>query len=174
MLSPHDRAVLNLAVALKAEYFTLRSAAWFEAILPARFRQRRIMPHLIVEYSSNPEEQMDLDGLMTKLRDRPVASGVFPLGGIRVRGERRDRYLVADGASGNGFVHLTARIGHGRNEATRRAAAEALFELSLKPYAIGLRRTGPRPFLRDGRSRPVDQSEKEQSARTAARCGRGS
>ena len=87
------------------------------------------MPHLIVEYSSNLEEQMDLDGLMTKLRDRAVASGVFPLGGIRVRGERRDRFLVADGASGNGFVHLTARIGHGRNEATRRSAAEALFEV---------------------------------------------
>ena len=87
------------------------------------------MPHLIVEYSSNLEAQMDLDGLMTKLRDRAVASGVFPLGGIRVRGERRDRYLVADGAPGNGFVHLTARIGHGRDAKTRRAAAEALFEV---------------------------------------------
>ncbi|MCY4565410.1 MAG: 5-carboxymethyl-2-hydroxymuconate Delta-isomerase [Gammaproteobacteria bacterium] len=87
------------------------------------------MPHLIVEYSSNLEEQMDLDGLMTRLRDRAVATGVFPLGGIRVRGERRDRYLVADGAPGNGFVHLTARIGHGRDEETRRAAAEALFEV---------------------------------------------
>lgn len=87
------------------------------------------MPHLIVEYSSNLEAQMDLDGLMTKLRDRAVASGVFPLGGIRVRGERRDRYLVADGAPENGFVHLTARIGHGRDAGTRRAAAEALFEV---------------------------------------------
>ena len=72
---------------------------------------------------------MDLDGLMTKLRDRAVASGVFPLGGIRVRGERRDRYVVADGAPGNGFVHLTARIGHGRDAETRRAAAQALFEV---------------------------------------------
>ena len=90
------------------------------------------MPHLIVEYSSNLEELMDLDGLMTKLRDRAVATGVFPLGGIRVRGERRDRYLVADGAPGNGFVHLTARIGHGRDAQTRRAAAEALFEVLLR------------------------------------------
>lgn len=87
------------------------------------------MPHLIVEYSSNLEAQMDLDGLMTKLRDRAVACGVFPLGGIRVRGVRRDRYLVADGAPENGFVHLTARIGHGRDVETRRAAAEALFEV---------------------------------------------
>ena len=87
------------------------------------------MPHLIVEYSSNLDAQMDLDGLMTKLRDRAVSSGVFPLGGIRVRGVRRDRYLVADGAPENGFVHLTARIGYGRDAETRRAAAETLFDV---------------------------------------------
>ena len=87
------------------------------------------MPHLIVEYSSNLEAQMDLDGLMTKLRDGAVASGVFALGGIRVRAQRRDRYLVADGQPGHGFVHVTARVGHGRDAVTRRAAAEALFEV---------------------------------------------
>ena len=85
------------------------------------------MPHLIIEYSANLEDAMDLEGLMTKLRDRAVASGIFPLGGIRVRGERRDRYLVADGAPDNGFVHVTARIGHGRDRVTRRVAAETLF-----------------------------------------------
>ncbi len=87
------------------------------------------MPHLIVEYSANLEEAMDLDRLMAKLRDGAAASGMFPLGGIRVRGERRDRYLVADGQPDNGFVHLTARIGHGRDADTRRRAAEALFEV---------------------------------------------
>ena len=85
------------------------------------------MPHLIVEYSQNIEAELDLDGLMAKLRDRAVASGVFPLGGIRIRGECRGRYLIADGNPGNGFVHLTARIGHGRSEAVRKAAAEQLF-----------------------------------------------
>ncbi len=87
------------------------------------------MPHLIVEYSSNLEDAIELDTLMAKLRDRAVASGVFSLGGIRVRGECRDRYLVADGASDNGFVHITARVGHGRDAATRREAAESLFEV---------------------------------------------
>lgn len=87
------------------------------------------MPHLIVEYSANLEDQIDLDSLMVKLRDRAVASGVFPLGGIRIRGERRDRYLVADGQPNNAFVHLTARVGQGRDEATRAAAAEALFDV---------------------------------------------
>ncbi len=90
------------------------------------------MPHLIVEYSSNLDDQIDLESLMTKLRDRAVASGVFPLGGIRVRGERRDHYLVADGERDNAFVHLTARVGHGRDAATRQAASQALFEVLLR------------------------------------------
>jgi len=85
------------------------------------------MPHLIVEYSANLQQEMELDALMVKLRDQAVASGVFPLGGIRVRGERRDQYIVADGAPDNGFVHITARIGHGRDQATRRGVAETLF-----------------------------------------------
>ena len=87
------------------------------------------MPHLIVEYSSNLEDQIDLESLMTKLRDCAVASGVFPMGGVRVRGERRAHYLVADGQRDNAFVHLTARVGHGREAATRRAVSEALFEV---------------------------------------------
>ncbi len=85
------------------------------------------MPHLIIEYSDNIESAMDLDGLMLKLRDCAVGSGVFPLGGIRIRGERRDRYLVADGDPDNAYIHLMARIGHGRDMETRRAVAKDLF-----------------------------------------------
>ena len=85
------------------------------------------MPHLIVEYSQNIEAELDLDGLMAKLRDRALASGIFPLGGIRIRGACRGRCLIADGDPDNGFVHLTARIGHGRSEAVRKSVAEQLF-----------------------------------------------
>lgn len=86
------------------------------------------MPHLIIEYSANLEDDLDLDGLMRKLRDVAAAGGVFPLPGIRVRAARRDRYLVADGDPAHGFVHVTARIGAGRAEATRRAQAQLLFD----------------------------------------------
>ncbi len=48
------------------------------------------MPHLIVEYSANIEEDLQLPELLTRLRDCAVATGVFPLGGIRLRGARRD------------------------------------------------------------------------------------
>jgi len=87
------------------------------------------VPHLIIEYSANLEDDLDLDGLMVKLRDCAVASGVFPLGGIRIRGARRDRYLITDGDPENGFVHLIARIGHGRPLDVRKEVAGALFEV---------------------------------------------
>lgn len=87
------------------------------------------MPHLIIEYSANLEDRLDLDGLMVKLRDCAVASGVFALGGIRIRGACRDRYLVTDGDPANGFVHVVARIGHGRSLALRKEVAGSLFEV---------------------------------------------
>lgn len=86
------------------------------------------MPHLIIEYSANLEDRLDLERLMVKLRDCAVASGVFPLGGIRVRGARRDRYLITDGDPDNAFVHVTARIGHGRSLEVRKRVAADLFE----------------------------------------------
>lgn len=87
------------------------------------------MPHLIVEYSANIEEALKLPELLTRLRDCAVASGVFPLGGIRLRGARRDHYLIADGDPANAFVHLTARIGQGRTLEIRQSIAQALFDV---------------------------------------------
>lgn len=87
------------------------------------------MPHLIVEYSANIEEALKVPELLTRLRDCAVASGVFPLGGIRLRGARRDHYLIADGDPANGFVHLTARIGQGRTLEVRQSIAQALFDV---------------------------------------------
>lgn len=87
------------------------------------------MPHLIVEYSANIEDELGLDALMCRLRDRAVETGVFPLPGIRVRAARRDRYVIADGNPEHAFVHLTVRIGHGRAPEVRREVADRLFEV---------------------------------------------
>ncbi|MBM3642847.1 MAG: 5-carboxymethyl-2-hydroxymuconate Delta-isomerase [Alphaproteobacteria bacterium] len=85
------------------------------------------MPHLYVEYSANIESEIDPPRLFDALFDAAVATGVFEPGGIRVRGLRIDRYRVADGHPDNGFVHLIAKIGHGRDEATKKRMGEALF-----------------------------------------------
>jgi 5-carboxymethyl-2-hydroxymuconate isomerase len=87
------------------------------------------VPHLIIEYSANIENELGLDVLMSRLRDRAVETGVFPLPGIRVRASRRDRFLIADGDPQHAFVHLMVRIGHGRRPEVRRQVADRLFEV---------------------------------------------
>ena len=105
------------------------------------------MPHLIVEYSANIEDQIALDALLDTLHACALRTGVFPLGGLRVRAHRAAAYRIADKAPENGFVHVTALIGHGRPLDVQQRAAEELFavltahldELFAKsPLAISL------------------------------------
>ena len=86
------------------------------------------MPHLIVEYSANVEEGIALDQLLDKLHACALETGVFPIGGLRVRAHRTNAYRIADKAPENGFVHVTALIGHGRPLDVQQRAGEMLFE----------------------------------------------
>jgi 5-carboxymethyl-2-hydroxymuconate isomerase len=86
------------------------------------------MPHLIVEYSANLDPRLDLDHLLEALHAAAAGTGVFPLGGIRTRAARRDHYRIADGDPDNAFVHVTARIRHGRPLDVRQRAGQALFD----------------------------------------------
>jgi len=85
------------------------------------------LPHLIIEYSANIEDQIGLDELLDKLHATALATGVFPLGGLRIRAHRTDRYRIADNDPQNGFVHMTALIGHGRALDVQQRAGEQLF-----------------------------------------------
>lgn len=85
------------------------------------------MPHIIIEYSSNLEGQVDFPAFLTALRDSALATGVFPIGGVRVRAYCADHYLIADGHADNAFVHIMLRVGHGRDLGTRKSACEAIF-----------------------------------------------
>ena len=86
------------------------------------------MPHLIVEYSANLEDDIDLGALLGALHAAAIKTGVFPLGGCRTRAARRDHYVIADDSPENAFVHVIARIGAGRGVETRRRAGDAIFE----------------------------------------------
>lgn len=85
------------------------------------------MPHLIVEYSANIEDRIALDELLDKMHACALRTGVFPIGGLRVRAHRTDHYRVADKAADNGFVHVTAVIGHGRTLDVQQRAGDELF-----------------------------------------------
>lgn len=93
------------------------------------------MPHFIAEYTDNIEQQADLPGLFEKVHRVLGDSGVFPLGGIRSRGVRLDTWRMADGKHDYAFVHMTLKVGHGRDLATRQAVAEALSALITEHFA---------------------------------------
>ena len=69
------------------------------------------MPHLIVEYSANLEPDLDMAHVISVLHEAALETGVFPIGGLRVRASRRDIYKIADGHPDNAFIHVQARIG---------------------------------------------------------------
>ncbi|WLH26129.1 5-carboxymethyl-2-hydroxymuconate isomerase [Pseudomonas sp. FP215] len=93
------------------------------------------MPHFIAEYTDNLEQQADLPGLFEKVHRVLGDSGVFPLGGIRSRGVRLDTWRMADGKHDYAFVHMTLKVGHGRDLATREAVAQAVFAVITEHFA---------------------------------------
>ena len=96
------------------------------------------MPHFIIEYSANLERELDLPAFVDVVHEAALATGIFPLKGMRTRAARRDTYRIADGHPDNGFVHLIARIGHGRTTEVKKAGGQAIFDAVtayLKPLS---------------------------------------
>jgi 5-carboxymethyl-2-hydroxymuconate isomerase len=85
------------------------------------------MPHLVVEYSANLEGRVDVDGLLDRLYAVAIETGLFPIGGIRIRAYRAELYRIADLGPDNAFVHVTAMVGSGRTLDQRRGASDLIF-----------------------------------------------
>jgi 5-carboxymethyl-2-hydroxymuconate isomerase len=127
---------------------------------------------LIVEYSANIEDRIALDGLLDKLHACALATGVFPLGGLRVRAHRSDAYRIADLSPDNGFVHVTALIGHGRPlDVQQRAGEELLAALAAhleplfaqSPLAISLNMQEMHPVLNFKKNNLHDYAKRRRS-----------
>lgn len=85
------------------------------------------MPHFTLEYSANLEPDIDIDQLFEQVHDCLGSSGVFPLGGIRSRAIRMDKYRIADGKHDYAFAHMTLKVGSGRDLETRKRECDRLF-----------------------------------------------
>lgn len=85
------------------------------------------MPHLTIEYSANLEDDLDMAAFCAEMRDAMLATGIFPLGGIRVRAFPCRIYVIADGDPAHAYLNMICRIGAGRDPETRLAAAEAIY-----------------------------------------------
>lgn len=82
------------------------------------------MPHMTVDYSANVEDLIDVRGLCMALHKAMVETGMFEIGGIRVRALRVDHCVIADDDPQNAYVHLSLRVGAGRSLEDRKAAGE--------------------------------------------------
>src|SRR3954447_25692187 len=87
------------------------------------------MPHFTLEYSANLEPCVDMQAVVEVVRKAAVETGIFPLGGIRVRAIRCEHSAVADGSAHFGFLDMVLRLGEGRDLATRKKAGEHIFKL---------------------------------------------
>ena len=85
------------------------------------------MPHFTIEYSANLDARLDIGKTVEVVRKAAVETGIFPLGGIRVRAIRCEHYAIADGSPRFGFLDMVLRLGAGRDLATRQKAGEHIF-----------------------------------------------
>jgi 5-carboxymethyl-2-hydroxymuconate isomerase len=86
------------------------------------------MPHFTLEYSANLDARIDMAKVVEVVRKAAVETGIFPLGGIRVRAVRCEHYAIADGNKDLGFLAMVLRLGEGRDLPTRQKAGEHIFK----------------------------------------------
>jgi 5-carboxymethyl-2-hydroxymuconate isomerase len=91
------------------------------------------MPHFTLEYSANLDDRVDMGKVVEIVRKAAVETGIFPLGGIRVRAIRCEHFAIADGQSDFGFLAMVLRLGEGRDLAARKKAGEHIFK-TLSSY----------------------------------------
>jgi 5-carboxymethyl-2-hydroxymuconate isomerase len=91
------------------------------------------MPHFTIEYSANLDLHVDMADVVEVVRKAAVETGIFPLGGIRVRAVRCAHYGIADGNPDFAFLDMLLRLGEGRDVKTRQAAGEHIFR-ALSAY----------------------------------------
>lgn len=100
------------------------------------------MPHLVILYTDNLEQETDMTALCRELADVMLAQQdhdteeqVFPTGGTRVFAYPAKHFAVADGKADYAFVYLNLRMGYGRSEAVKERAGQALLAKTKAHFA---------------------------------------
>lgn len=77
------------------------------------------MPHITIEHSGNLDAECDVQALVDDVHAAALSHPLPPLAGLRTRAASREKYRIADGDPRYAFVAITARIGPGRDAATK-------------------------------------------------------
>ena len=123
------------------------------------------MAHIVIEYSANLRGQFDLDGFLRAVHGAALATGVFPIGGIRTRAYAAEHYVIADANPDNAFVHISLRVGHGRDVETRKRACEAIFAVACQQLGAVFERLAAGDCAGDAGDRPGAHVQEKQPAR---------
>jgi 5-carboxymethyl-2-hydroxymuconate isomerase len=100
------------------------------------------MPHFTIEYTANLDREFDLREMVDAVHRTAVESGLFKVGGIRVRTLRHEIYKVADGNPENAFLHVRVNILEGRSVESREALGNRLIEAADQVLAMAQKRRG--------------------------------
>jgi 5-carboxymethyl-2-hydroxymuconate isomerase len=84
------------------------------------------MPHLIIEYSRNLEDDIEIKGLIDVVHSVARKSPLFEPAAIRTRALPVDNYKIADGDPSLSFIHLYVRIKPGRPPEKKMELAQAV------------------------------------------------
>lgn len=88
------------------------------------------MAHATVEWTDNlAVDGFEIRPLLERIaRHMREADGVFPWGGIRLRGVRLTDYVIADDSGQDAFINISILMGAGRDVAFKQRFFGTLFE----------------------------------------------
>lgn len=104
------------------------------------------MPHLVILYTKNLDQETDLPALCRALADTMLTikdeagAPVFPVAGTRVLAYPAAHSAVADGERDYAFAYFNVRMAKGRSEAVRQRAGQALVDAARAHLAPVLAR----------------------------------
>lgn len=128
------------------------------------------MPHLSYDHAAALGDFVDMGAFADHMRRAMLETGLFPIGGIRVRGHAASSESVADGVAGRLWLDMQLRIGQGRSDAEKSRATQALYAAArtfLEP------RIGTRPFALSLELREIDPAFSAKSWNTVHQALKG-
>src|SRR5271163_2030391 len=90
------------------------------------------MPHVVIEYAANVENQIDILQLVERVHQAALRTAVFEVANVRTRAARRDYCVVADGHRDNAFVAITVRMLPGPPVETRQRLGQEIFDAACE------------------------------------------
>ncbi len=91
------------------------------------------MPHIIVEYSKNLENSVDIPNMLSKLHNKLAEQGIDSMR-IKSRAIACNHVVVGDKGASGSFMHLTLLLLEGRDLATKKAFGDTLHKI-MNDYA---------------------------------------